>query len=120
MNRKIDTAETPWLFTPHSEGELDEYFNSGHEKAVADTAKEIIASLTEIRDRLSGEICYELNYNQRRYKYTILRFADMIIRADVTIKHIKSALFRSEMENQQLKSKIKELERKMNHESADI
>ena len=120
MPEKFNTDGMPWLFTPHSEGELDEYFSAGHTKAIAATSKEIIASLSEIRDRLSGEVCYQFNYNQRRYKLTLLRFADIIVRADVTLKKIRSAFMKSEMENRELRARIRELERKMKDDSTAV
>ena len=95
MPKRFDTEGTPFLFAPHSEGELDEYFSGDHEKS---------------RDRLSGEVWYNFCYNQRRYKLTLMKFADTIVRADVTIKNIKSRLMKSEMENIELKQRIKELE----------
>lgn len=88
--KPFDTDKMPWLFTPHGDGELNEYFSTDHSKIVAETSKEVLASLSESRDRLSGKLCYEFHYNQRRYKNTLLRFADMIVRADVTIKMLKS------------------------------
>lgn len=104
--------ETPWLFAPHTEGELDEYFSASHEKAVTDAAREIVASLAESRDRLSGEVCYEYRYDKRRAKSMVLRFADLIVRADITIKQIHSLYMKSEMDNRTLKAKIMELEEK--------
>lgn len=112
MPRNFDAEGTPFLFAPHSEGELDEYFSGNHERSIATVAKEVIASLSESRDRLSGEVCYEFHYNQRRYKLTLMKFADTVVRADITIKHIKSQLMKSEMENMKLKQRIKELEGK--------
>lgn len=120
MPKQFNTDSTPWLFTPHNDGELDEYFSADHSKAVADTSRSIIESLSESRDRLSGEVSYQFNYNQRRYKLTLLRFADMIIRADVTIKKIRSAFMKSEMENRELRARIRELERKMNNDSTAV
>ena len=76
--KPFDTDKMPWLFTPHGDGELNEYFSTDHSKIIAETSKEVLASLSESRDRLSGKLCYEFHYNQRRYKYTLLRFADMI------------------------------------------
>ena len=78
--KPFDTDKMPWLFTPHGDGELNEYFSTDHSKIIAETSKEVLASLSESRDRLSGKLCYEFHYNQRRYKYTLLRFADMIVR----------------------------------------
>ena len=112
MPRNFDTEGTPFLFAPHSEGELDEYFSANHERSIATAAKEVIASLSESRDRLSGEVWYNFCYNQRRYKLTLMKFADTIVRADVTIRNIKSRLMKSEMENIELKQRIKELEGK--------
>ena len=106
MPKRFDTEGTPFLFTPHSEGELDEYFSGNHEKSVSAVARDVIAS------RLSGEVWYDFCYNQRRYKLTLMKFADTIVRADVTIKNIKSRLMKSEMENIELKQRIKELEGK--------
>lgn len=74
--KPFDTDKMPWLFTPHGDGELNEYFSTDHSKIVAETSKEVLASLSESRDRLSGKLCYEFHYNQRRYKNTLLRFAD--------------------------------------------
>ena len=90
--KPFDTDKMPWLFTPHDDGELNEYFSSDHSKIIAETSNEVIASLSESRDRLSGKLCYEFHYNQRRYKYTLLRFADMIVRADVSIKMLKKRI----------------------------
>lgn len=118
--KPFDTYSIPWLFNSHDEGELDEYFNSDHSKAIVETSRNIIESLSESRDRLSGRLCYEFHYNQRRYKLTLLKFADMIVRADVTIKKIKSAFMKSEMENRKLRKQIRELERKMNDDSTAV
>ena len=112
MPKRFDTEGTPFLFAPHSEGELDEYFSGDHEKSVSAVARDVIASLSESRDRLSGEVWYDFCYNQRRYKLTLMKFADTIVRADVTIKNIKSQLMKSEMEKIELKQRIKELEGK--------
>ena len=112
MPKSFDTDKTPWLFTPHGEGEMNDYFSADHSKAIAETSKEVLASLSESRDRLSGEVWYDFCYNQRRYKLTLMKFADTIVRADVTIKNIKSRLMKSEMENIELKQRIKELEGK--------
>ena len=116
MPKHIDTDCTPWLFTAHDDGDFDEYFRTDHSKAVAGTAKEILAGLSESRDRLSGKLCYNMTYNNRRHKLTLLRFADIIVRADVTIKLIKSAFMKSEMENRELKKRIRELERMLSDE----
>ena len=118
--KPFDTDKMPWLFTPHGDGELNEYFSTDHSKIIAETSKEVLASLSESRDRLSGKLCYEFHYNQRRYKYTLLRFADMIVRADVTIKRIRSDYIRSEFENRELRARIQELERKMNDEHTAV
>ena len=113
MPNKFDTNGTPWLFTPHGEGELEEYFSADHSKAIAETSKEVIASLSESRDRLSGEVCYNFNYNQRRYRNTLLRFADMIVRADVTVKKLRSRIMELDIENRELKKQLADMERKM-------
>ena len=53
MPNKFDTNVTPWLFIPHNEGEFDEYFSADHTKAVADTSRKIIESLSESRQALN-------------------------------------------------------------------
>lgn len=40
--KPFDTDKTPWLFNPHEDGELDEYFNSDHTQAVIETSHNII------------------------------------------------------------------------------
>ena len=65
--KPFDTDKMPWLFTPHGDGELNEYFSTDHSKIIAETSKEVLASLSESRDRLSGKLCYEFHYNQRGY-----------------------------------------------------
>lgn len=30
--KPFDTDRTPWLFTPHDDGELDEFFSSDHSR----------------------------------------------------------------------------------------
>ena len=109
----VDTDKIPWLFTLHGDGELNEYFSSDHSKIIAETSKEVLASLSESRDRLSGKLCYEFHYNQRRYKYTLLRFADMIVRADVTAKKLKSRIMELNAENRELRKQLADMERKM-------
>ena len=111
--KPFDTDKIPWLFTPHDEGELNEYFSSDHSKIIADTSREVIASLSESRDRLSGKLYYTFNYNQRRYKNTLLRFADMIVRADVTAKKLKSRIMELDIENRELRKQLADMERKM-------
>lgn len=101
--KPFDTDKMPWLFTPHGDGELNEYFSSDHSKVISETSKEVIASLSESRDRLSGKLCYEFHYNQRRYKYTLLRFADMIVRADVSIKKLKKRIMELDIDNRELR-----------------
>ena len=39
MPKRFDTEGTPFLFAPHSEGELDEYFSGDHEKSVSAVAR---------------------------------------------------------------------------------
>lgn len=109
----FDTDKIPWLFTPHDDGELDEFFSSDHSKVIAETSQEVIASLSESRDRLSGKLCYEFHYNQRRYKNTLLRFADMIVRADVTIKMLKKRIMELDIDNRELRKQLTDMERKM-------
>ena len=111
--KPFDTDKIPWLFTPHDDGELDEYFSSDHSKIIAETSREVIASLSESRDRLSGKLCYEFHYNQRRYKNTLLRFADMIVRADVTIKMLKKLIMELDIDNRELRKQLTDMERKM-------
>jgi len=110
--KPFDTNKTPWLFQPHGEGELDDYFNSDHSKSIADTSRSIIDSLSESRDRLSGKVCYGFNYNQRKYKLTLLWFADMIVRADVTVKKLKSRIMELDIENRELRKHLANMERK--------
>lgn len=110
--KSFDTDKTPWLFTLHEDGELDEYFNSDHSKAIVETSRNIIESLSESRDRLSGKLCYEFHYNQRRYKLTLLKFADMIVRADVTIKLLKSRIMELDIENRELRKQLRGMEDK--------
>ena len=45
--KPFDTDKMPWLFTPHGEGELNEYFSSDHSIVISETSKEVIASLSE-------------------------------------------------------------------------
>ena len=111
--KPFDTDRTPWLFTPHDDGELDEFFSSDHSKVIAETSQEVIASLSESRDRLSGKLCYTFNYNQRRYRNTLLRFADMIVRADVTAKKLKNRIIELDAENRELRKLLADMERKM-------
>lgn len=111
--KPFDTDRTPWLFTPHDDGELDEFFSSDHSKVIAETSQEVIASLSESRDRLSGKLCYTFNYNQRRYRNTLLRFADMIVRADVTAKKLKNRIIELDSENHELHKQLADMERKM-------
>lgn len=42
--KPFDTDRTPWLFTPHGDGELDEFFSSDHSKVIAETSQEVIAN----------------------------------------------------------------------------
>ena len=118
--KPFDTDRTPWLFAPHGEGELNEYFSADHSKAIAETSKEVIASLSESRDRLSGEVCYQFNYNQRRYKLTLLRFADMIVRADVTVKKFRSRIMELDIENRELRKQLADMERKIDDEHTAV
>lgn len=111
--KPFDTDRTPWLFTPHDDGEQDEFFSSDHSKVIAETSQEVIASLSESRDRLSGKLCYTFNYNQRRYRNTLLRFADMIVRADVTAKKLKNRIIVLDAENRELRKQLADMERKI-------
>ena len=111
--KPFDTNKMPWLFTPHDDGELNEYFSTDHSKIIAETSKEVLASLSESRDRLSGKLCYEFHYNQRRYKNTLLRFADMIVRADVTIKMLKKRIMELDIDNRELRKQLTDMERNM-------
>ena len=49
--KPFDTDKMPWLFTPHGDGELNEYFSTDHSKIIAETSKEVLASLSESRDK---------------------------------------------------------------------
>ena len=118
--KPFDTDRTPWLFTPHGEGELEEYFSADHSKAIAETSKEVIASLSESRDRLSGEVCYIFHYNQRRYRNTLLKFADMIVRADVTVKKLRSRIMELDIENRELRKQLADMERKIDDEHTAV
>ena len=118
--KPFDNDRTPWLFTPHGEGEMNDYFSADHSKAIAETSKEVVASLSESRDRLSGEVCYQFNYNQRRYRYTLLRFADMIVRADVTVKKLRSRIMELDIENRELKKQLADMERKIHDEHTEV
>ena len=118
--KPFDTDHTPWLFTPHGEGELEEYFSADHSKAIAETSKEVIASLSESRDRLSGEVCYNFNYNQRRYRNTLLKFADMIVRADVTVKKLRLHIMELDIENRELRKQLADMERKIHDEHTAV
>ena len=111
--KPFDTDKMPWLFTPHGDGELNEYFSTDHSKIIADTSKQVLASLSESRDRFSGKLCYEFHYNQRRYKYTLLRFADLIVRADVSIKKLKKRIMELDIDNRELRKQLADMERKM-------
>ena len=111
--KPFDTDKIPWLFTPHDDGELNEYFSTNHSKIIAETSKEVLASLSESRDRFSGKLCYTFNYNQRRYRNTLLRFADIIVRADVTVKKLKSRIMELDIENRELRKQLADMERKM-------
>ena len=111
--KPFDTDRTPWLFTPHDDGEQDEFFSSDHSKVIAETSQEVIASLSESRDRLSGKLCYTFNYTQRRYRNTLLRFADMIVRADVTAKKLKNRIIELDAENRELRKQLADMERKI-------
>ena len=110
--KPFDTDKMPWLFTPHGEGELNEYFSSDHSIVISETSKEVIASLSESRDRLSGKLCYGFNYNQRRYKLTLLQFADIIVRADVTIKKLRKHIMELDIDNRELRKQLADIERK--------
>ena len=111
--KPFDTDKMPWLFTPHVEGELNDYFSSDHSIVISETSKEVIASLSESRDRFSGKLCYIFNYNQRRYRYTLLRFADVIVRADVSIKMLKKRIMELDIDNRELRKQLADMERKM-------
>ena len=55
--KPFDTDKMPWLFTPHDDGELNEYFSTDHSKIIAETSKEVLASLSESRDRHAPAVC---------------------------------------------------------------
>ena len=113
MPKSFDTDKTPWLFTPHGEGEMNDYFSADHSKAIAETSKEVLASLSDSRDRLAGEVWYSFHYHHRRYKNTLLRFADMIVRADVSIKKLKKRIMELDIDNRELRKQLADMERKM-------
>ena len=46
--KPFDTDKMPWLFTPHGDGELNEYFSTDHSKIIAETSKEVLASLCAV------------------------------------------------------------------------
>ena len=46
-------------------------------------------------------------------RYTLLRFADMIVRADVTTKKLKSRIIELDVENRELRKQLADMERKM-------
>ena len=43
--KPFDTDKMPWLFTPHGDGELNEYFSTDHSKIVAESMHEYMQSL---------------------------------------------------------------------------
>ena len=43
--KPFDTDKMPWLFTPHGDGELNEYFSTYHSKIVAESMHEYMQSL---------------------------------------------------------------------------
>ena len=58
MPKHFDTDRTPWLFMPHDDGELDEYFTADHSEAIADTSRSIIKSpLQSVCANLETENC---------------------------------------------------------------
>ena len=63
--KPFDTDRTPWLFTPHDDGELDEFFS---EEEIEKTSKRVLEA--EARRRLRKELefayqtqGYETNYD---------------------------------------------------------
>ena len=40
--KPFDTDKMPWLFTPHGDGELNEYFSTDHSKIIADTSNKCL------------------------------------------------------------------------------
>ena len=116
MLNRTQKSEIPWLFLPHTMGELDEYFNKSHEEAVARTAKEVISKLSEEHIHSTDEIVYAFVVDNSRdsLQNMMLKYADIVLRADITIKQIHSKLMKSEMENAELRQRITELEEKKN------
>ena len=108
MLNRTQKSEIPWLFLPHTMGELDEYFNESHEEAVARTAKEVISKLSEEHIHSTDDNSSDSLQN------LMLKYADIVLRADITIKQIHSKLMKSEMENAELRQRITELEEKKN------
>ncbi len=57
--KPFDTDKMPWLFTPHGEGELNEYFSSDHSIVISETSKlksrimELDAENRELRKQLA-------------------------------------------------------------------
>ena len=47
------------------------------------------------------------------YKYTLLRFADMIVRAYVSIKMLKKRIMELDIDNRELRKQLADMERKM-------
>lgn len=120
MLNRTQKSEIPWLFLPHTMGELDEYFNESHEEAVARTAKEVISKLSEEHIHSTDEIVYAfvVDNGNDSLQNMMLKYADMVLRADITIKQIQSKLMKSEMENAELRQRITELEEKKNADTA--
>ena len=40
--KPFDTDKMPWLFTPHGDGELNEYFSTDHSKIIAGLQKKCL------------------------------------------------------------------------------
>ena len=116
MLNRTQKSEIPWLFLPHTMGELDEYFNESHEEAVARTAKEVISKLSEEHIHSTDEIIYAfvVDNSSDSLQNMMQIYADIDLRADFTIIQIHSKLMKSEMENAELRQQITELEEKIN------
>ena len=96
MLNRTQKSEIPWLFLPNTMGELDEYFNKSHEEAVARTAKEVISKLSEEHIHSTDEIVYAFVVDNSRdsLQNMMLKYADIVLRADITIKQIHSKLMK--------------------------
>ena len=75
--KPYDTDKTPWLFTPHDDGELDEYFSSDHTKSVAETSRSIIGSLSQ-ESSATDSTTISVDISSRSYNLQILLSVPML------------------------------------------